>query len=235
MSTLENRKILIVDDEPMLREILRDVLEFEGATIHEAENGRQAFDLHQREKFDAVISDIRMPGGDGLELLMSLRNVDCCTPVVMLITGFSDLSHDAAYSLGADAVLSKPFDVNELLGRLGFLLAPAEKRLSESFEIASSRKIEGKDLNPKLGRGGFFVPDCVDGVTGEVISFGLDSHELGGAIQGKGIIRWIRRTVADDRSKGMGVEFRYLEPESLKRVLDWNARNKVQAFIPDGK
>ncbi|MBU6154157.1 MAG: response regulator [Bdellovibrionales bacterium] len=234
MNVLEKKRVLIVDDEPMLREILRDLLEFEGALVGESENGRSAFDLYRKEGFDAVVSDIRMPGGDGLELLENLRRLDCVTPVVMLITGFSDLSHDAAYNLGADAVLSKPFDVQELLARLSFLLSGYETRLSIVPESTSAAELKvGDGVVPSFGRGGMFVPGCISGVTGDQVSFSLDCPEIGGRIEGSGIIRWVRRVASGDLREGSGIEFRFLKPGSLQKVLDWNQRFPKCAFIPD--
>ena len=129
MSLLGSKTVLVVDDEPMLREILRDVFELEGATVFEASNGTEAFALLQQQPVHVVVSDIRMPGGDGIELLRNLRKLERNTPVVLLITGFSDLSTDAAYDIGADAILSKPFDVSELLERVIFLMKQLEDRL----------------------------------------------------------------------------------------------------------
>jgi CheY-like chemotaxis protein len=234
MSILEKKKILIVDDESMLREILRDVLEYEGALVQEAENGKVAMEIYRRDGFDAVVSDIRMPGGDGLELLGSLRKLDCSTPVVMLITGFSDLSHDAAYNLGADAVLSKPFDVNELLARLMFLLSPLSVRLSSAEESGPHSEIriaDGKTV--AIGRGGFFIPEHISGVVGDRISFSFDCPEAGGRIEGSGVIRWIRRSPNGTTPSGSGIEFRFLEADSLQRVLEWSRKTSRCAFIPD--
>jgi CheY-like chemotaxis protein len=234
MSSLASKKILVVDDEPMLREILRDVLEFEGAEVQEADNGRNAFDLYQKSGFHAVISDIRMPGGDGLELLRSLRALDCEVPVVMLITGFSELSHDSAYNLGADAVISKPFDVNELLARLGFLLSSLETRLSVPPEGGSGPGARvDSGFSPAIGRGGMFVPGFVSALVGESVSFSVQSNEIEGTLTGVGIVRWIRRAPKGSLREGSGIEFRYLEAASLRKVLEWNKIARKQAFIPD--
>ncbi len=233
MNILEKKKILVVDDEPMLREILRDVLDYEGVVVREAENGRAALELYRNEGFDAVVSDIRMPGGDGLELLGSLRKLDCVTPIVMLITGFSDLSHDAAYNLGADAVLSKPFDVNELLARLNFLLSPLEDRLSTPGGMNVAGVQIAKSAPAAIGRGGLFVPEFISGVVGEQVSFSLDCPEVNGKVVGSGVVRWVRRTASGAFPAGSGIEFRYLENDSLQRVLGWMRKNARCAFIPD--
>lgn len=234
MKVLEKKKILVVDDEPMLREILRDVLEYEGAVVQEAENGRVAFESYRKEGYHAIISDIRMPGGDGLELLESLRRLDCVTPVVMLITGFSDLSHDAAYNLGADAVLSKPFDVYDLLSRLSFLLTDVDSRWGARPEGAGNpaQRVIGSCVQ-SVGRGGMFVPGFISATTGEGVEFSVDCPKLGGVLEGTGVVRWVRRAASSKLQDGSGVEFRYLEPQSLERVLEWRRKFPTCAFIPD--
>jgi CheY-like chemotaxis protein len=210
------------------------VLEYEGARVQEAENGKAAMELYQRDGFDAVVSDIRMPGGDGLELLGSLRKLNCSTPVVMLITGFSDLSHDAAYNLGADAVLSKPFDVNELLSRLMFLLSPLSVRLSSAKESVHPSEIRiAGDAAVAIGRGGFFVSEYISGVVGDRISFSVECPEVGGRLEGSGVVRWVRRSSNGTNPAGSGIEFRFLEPATLQRVLEWNQKTTRCAFIPD--
>ncbi|NDG86173.1 MAG: response regulator, partial [Proteobacteria bacterium] len=98
MDVLQDKSVLVVDDEPMLREILRDVLEFEGARVCEAAHAKDALARLSQEPVDAVISDIRMPGGDGFELLAGIRDRDTGMPVVLMITGFSDISAELAYA-----------------------------------------------------------------------------------------------------------------------------------------
>ena len=66
-------KILVVDDEPDLRELLADEFEYAGHKPFLASNGKEAYDLCTNEEFDAVISDVRMPGGDGIELLEDIE------------------------------------------------------------------------------------------------------------------------------------------------------------------
>ena len=233
MSSLQGKKILVADDEPMLREIIRDVLEFEGAQVREAANGKEALALIQADPVQAVVSDIRMPGGDGLELLENLRKADFATPVVLLITGFSDLSHDSAYQKGADAVLSKPFDVNELIDRIQFLLKGLKDRLASPPSKASRAEIgDASVTGVALGRSGMFVQGYADSSVGDQVGVDLGC-ELESRLNGAAVVRWVRKTVQGELPPGSGLEFVYLKDASLKQFEDHVKHHPTRASIPD--
>jgi YesN/AraC family two-component response regulator len=105
---MKNLKILIVDDERMIRDTLREVLELEGATVEEADNGDTAFTLIKSKKFDLIISDVRMPVCSGTDLLKKLRAYEGKAPEIILISGFTDLTNARAIELGASGFLMKP-------------------------------------------------------------------------------------------------------------------------------
>ena len=110
-----NKKILVVDDEPMLREILKDFLELGSYQVEEAHSGQEAFKMISDSNYDCVISDVRMPNGDGTELAKKIFQMHGPKPKVFLATGFSDISEEQARSIGVVKVLQKPFDYDELL------------------------------------------------------------------------------------------------------------------------
>ncbi len=115
MKPLFGKTVLVVDDEPMLREIISDELREVGANILEAGSGMEARCLLRAHRIDCVITDVRMPDGNGLALLEEVRADDPSFPPVILITGFSDFSIGSPESKGAFAVFGKPFDVEELM------------------------------------------------------------------------------------------------------------------------
>lgn len=116
---LSGYKVLIVDDEEDLREILSEDFSLQGATVFTAKNGREAYDVAIREKPDVILSDVRMPGGDGVELLKRIREVHETTPPhIFLLTGFSDLKPEQAAELGGQGLLSKPFSLKQLRERV---------------------------------------------------------------------------------------------------------------------
>lgn len=122
---MTSKRILIVDDEPMLREVFSEMLAGPGLEIKEASGGDEAFQMLQNETFDLVISDVRMPKGDGISLLSNIKNKLPNPPAVILCSGFSDLNSQKAKEMGAVELLEKPFDhdvfndlVNKVLSRL---------------------------------------------------------------------------------------------------------------------
>ncbi len=112
---LQGKRLLVVDDENDLRDIVSAVFRRAGCEILEAENGRRALEIVAREAIDVVITDIRMSGGDGVELLTEIRRRNASSPAVVLITGFSDLTEEEALRKGANAILAKPFRLQTIL------------------------------------------------------------------------------------------------------------------------
>lgn len=112
------KKVLIVDDQDMLRGMLKDFLETEGYEIVEARNGQECISQTQGQQFGAIFMDVRMPVMDGLEALKELRNRGVESPV-FLMSGFSDIgSLEDAQSRGAQHFLPKPFKLESALAVL---------------------------------------------------------------------------------------------------------------------
>lgn len=119
--SLKQSSVMVVDDEPGLREVMAIELEMNGYEVFTAPNGRAAFELLAKQPvgvIKTIVSDVRMPDGDGLELLDRVRERERLTgdPVrVILMTGFSGISRDEAKARGATEMLMKPFLIDELL------------------------------------------------------------------------------------------------------------------------
>lgn len=108
-------KILVVDDERSIRNIIKELLEMEGYKIVTAENGRIAYERVMAEQFDLVISDIKMPEMDGVELLTKLRESYPDIPVVM-ISGHGNVETAVeCMKIGGYDYIEKPVDMNRLL------------------------------------------------------------------------------------------------------------------------
>src|SRR5436309_1574816 len=105
-------RILVVDDERSMRELLAIVLRREGYEVLLAENGRAAIDMLQREPVDLLISDIKMPDLSGVEVLRAAKNVDRDILGIMITAFASTDTAVEAMRLGACDYLSKPFDVD---------------------------------------------------------------------------------------------------------------------------
>ncbi len=113
--------ILIVDDEPKMRELVRLYLEREGFKVAEAGDGEQALNLLQQTSFDLVILDIMMPKVDGLTVCKKIRN-DLDIPVIMLTAKGEEIDRVLGFELGADDYVVKPFSPRELVARVKAML-----------------------------------------------------------------------------------------------------------------
>lgn len=118
--------LLIVDDNEDLCNVMVRIFQSSGFIVYGSYSGQTALDEMSRQQFDLVITDIRMPGMDGLELLAEIRTRYQDIPVV-LITGNLEIDYqDRLKNTGADAVLHKPFKAEELIETVIQLLAQAE-------------------------------------------------------------------------------------------------------------
>lgn len=107
-------RVLIVDDEPVLRRLMRRALGGLQLEIVEAANGVEALERFGSQAFSAVVTDVRMPSMDGLELVAHLQRLDPELPII-LVSGSDEVSNRAgARALGAFDFLAKPFDLFEL-------------------------------------------------------------------------------------------------------------------------
>ncbi len=107
---LEGATLLIVEDDPMLRDAIAFDFRRQKYNVLTAGSGSEALSIVNAERVHLVVSDIRMSDGDGLNLLLKFRELESPRPQVILITGFLDLTADQALELGARAVFTKPFD-----------------------------------------------------------------------------------------------------------------------------
>jgi two-component system, NtrC family, response regulator PilR len=107
-------RVLVVDDERSMRELLSIVLRREGYEVTVAENGRKAIDALEQARFDLLISDIKMPDTSGVEVLRAAKKIDADILGIMITAFASADTAIEAMRLGAHDYLSKPFDVDEL-------------------------------------------------------------------------------------------------------------------------
>jgi two-component system OmpR family response regulator len=115
-------KILVVDDEPGVRELLKDALSIAGFTVTVAEDGQRALTALRKEKVDLIIADVNMPHLDGYEMVSRMRDSGDQTPVIFLTArnDRSDVSH--GLKVGADDYVMKPFGLEELTLRVAAIL-----------------------------------------------------------------------------------------------------------------
>jgi two-component system response regulator MprA len=137
-------KVLVVDDEPALRESLERVLRHDGFEVDLAIDGREAIRRVTAGRPDAVLLDVLMPGLDGLEVCRRLRDTGDRTPVLMLTARDDVGDRVRGLEAGADDYLPKPFALEELLARLKALL-----RRSGWSEPAELLRFADLELDPR--------------------------------------------------------------------------------------
>ncbi len=110
-------KLLIVDDEPHIRRLIRTTLTRAGYAVVEAETAREAMEALRRDKPDVILLDLGLPDRDGLELVPLIKQSSTATLIVVSARGATE-QKVTALDLGADDYVTKPFDTDELLARV---------------------------------------------------------------------------------------------------------------------
>lgn len=121
MTTKRLRSVLLVDDEPEIRDILREILDEHDCRVLEANNGKEAFQISRTEKIDILITDLLMPEQEGIETIRQFRNVDPDVKIIAMSGAPEPIYLHMARMLGADATLSKPLNltaVSSILRRM---------------------------------------------------------------------------------------------------------------------
>ncbi len=232
---LADATILVVEDEPELLEIFSIWLKREGATVLRAANGELALKTLENHRVDALVSDIRMPVMDGVTLVKTLFEAKQTVPTTIFVSGFGEVSPRLLYSLGVEALLSKPLPRNQLVQTLNRSLLPreelwvesstasAEKEITVSFPSLSSA-LEQRQFT--LGRGGccLHMPKMAEESIVDVeIQFALDAL----TVKSRAIVRWY-----DAKTQHAGIEFVHLDPGSRRWVISQLTASPPLSFIP---
>ena len=159
-------KILIVDDEEMIREVLRKYVEFEGNESMEAEDGMEAVRLCREYDFDVVLMDIMMPRLDGYSAVKEIRKTKD-TPIIMLSARGEEYDKLFAFELGVDDYVTKPFSPKEVMARIN---AVAKRRAAKQGNSGNEiLKFEGLEID-QAGRNVY--------VDGEKVALTPKEYEL---------------------------------------------------------
>lgn len=244
LKEIKDLTILVVDDEPDLGELVAFEFELVGANVLSASNGKEALDLVQNNNIDVVVSDIRMPGGDGVELLENLRAKNPKSPTLVFMTGFADITLEDAYDKGAVAMFGKPFNRNELIDTVRVsVLDYSERWGAELTNDESVFKVQAKlpnladaKTNQKLslGSGGLFisVEDKVPAVS-DLVHFKIElENDSMGCLEGDGVVRWVRRQGDSKFQKGFGLEIKNIVGTDREKFFDILSKETTVAFIP---
>ncbi len=150
-------KVLVVDDEVKLQEVIKDYCEAEGYTVACAENGKIALEKLNNEDFDILILDVMMPEMDGFTMLKELKD-NKKIPTIVLSARGEEYDKLQGFDLGVDDYVTKPFSPKELIARIKAVSKRSVKKMDiyklDTLEVnfsAHTVKIDGvkKDLTPK--------------------------------------------------------------------------------------
>jgi two-component system phosphate regulon response regulator OmpR len=124
MQSKDNRptKLVVVDDDARIRDLLKRYLTQEGFEVLLAEDAKALTRIQQRETVDLIVLDLMMPGEDGLSVCRRLRAANDLTPIIMLTAKTEDIDRIVGLEVGADDYLGKPFNPRELLARIHAVL-----------------------------------------------------------------------------------------------------------------
>jgi two-component system alkaline phosphatase synthesis response regulator PhoP len=125
-------RILIVEDEPIIAGGLQDDLTLEGYDVTVVGDGAAASKRATKERFDLIVLDVMLPGRDGFDICRDIRKAGLRTPILMLTARAQEMEKVAAFELGADDYVTKPFGTKELRSRIKALLRRSEARQDES-------------------------------------------------------------------------------------------------------
>lgn len=148
-------RILIVDDEEMIRTVIREYAAFEGYDVSEAKNGMEAIELCRKEDFDAIVMDLMMPGIDGFTTYENIKKIK---PIPALILSAKGEEYDKLYGfrLGIDDYVVKPFSPKELMARLGVIIS-RNKNIRDVFEQKKEKNLRFGDLLIDMERYQVFI------------------------------------------------------------------------------
>lgn len=232
---LKMATILLVDDEPILLEIMATWLSRHAGKVLIAEDGNDALRTMAAHEIDLVLSDIRMPVMSGIALLKKINELGPRRPRVIFITGFSDISSRQAHDLGAEAILEKPVKREELLEEAQRSLTRLEELWRRPFsgpapEVKFHADFESlrsalQEKRIAFGRRGFCLVDDDIPYPGPV-EFTLHFKADRRVVSGRGIVRWMA-----PQEHLAGIEITYVEDAARTWMIGLMQPESI-AFIP---
>jgi two-component system C4-dicarboxylate transport response regulator DctD len=138
---LNGKSILVVDQDPLMREILEDSLHLFDCEVHCASTIKDALEVLANESIDAVICEDQLERGTGLELLMRMKNCDLDIPFALMTGSEWNLCREAVFEAGVRVVFEKPFGLDDFLEGMRVILSncPTTERFLEPLEILKHR------------------------------------------------------------------------------------------------
>jgi DNA-binding response OmpR family regulator len=145
----EQRRILVIEDDPSISLGLRMNLSTEGYEVGIAEDGRTGLDRALGEPWDAIILDIMLPHLNGFEVVKHMRLLGNDTPVLMLSAKSAETDKVMGLELGAEDYITKPFGIAEVLARIKVVLRRRPQRPASEFKAVSTYKFGDVEVDPR--------------------------------------------------------------------------------------
>jgi CheY-like chemotaxis protein len=228
-----------VDDEQDIREIFAAWFRNVGCHVTEVTDGIAALETLSAAKFDAIVTDVRMPRLDGIHFVERLRQSGTYIPTVIFVSGFVDLPVADAFDLGVEAMLSKPCErklllstVQRSLMRRDLVFLPPDSLQPPPLGsyVRQDSYLPSADPQIALGRGGMSLDVPQEILGDECIGFSLEMQEGPlTRLEGWGVSRWCDSA---DGSHRVGIEFLHLEESSRAQFSRWLEQQAPISFIP---
>lgn len=239
----DQKKILVVEDNEPLREIVCNCLIAENYQVTGVENGERAWEALSKNDYSLIISDVRMPIMSGVKLLELVRSKKKyrTNPPFIFITGYSETPNSALLAKGADAIYQKPFEMNNLIKTVQEKLTPLSKQWGKKQGLFSKHldKTTYEFKNPEsliFGRGGYCIRDTFpalyksDEYLHGIISISDGVKEL--KIDTIGKIRWRKKSQTSGKCI-LGVEILAIKKESnIEGFRSFIEGKHLLEFIP---
>jgi DNA-binding response OmpR family regulator len=226
------RTILVVDDEPTLRETVAEALELDGLSVVTAADGREALARFRADRPDLVVLDLMLPELSGIEICRILR-AESDVPILMLTAKDSELDKVVGLEVGADDYVTKPFSLRELVARIRALLRRSEHRAAVppqaglvdlervQVDLAGRRLLRAGQVVPLKPRAfellAFFLENPGQLFTREQLLERVWGYDYAGETRTVDVhVHWLRQRIEDDPSRpillqtvrGLGYVFR---------------------------
>ncbi len=240
MSKTPKPRFLIVDDVHEILQVIGGLLKSLGISVETATDGSIAWQKIQDSEFDIILTDIRMPIMNGVELLKKIREVKPNSPCVFITSGYNDYPVDELFNLGANGFLPKPVSASSIRSLINKAFQANEERWklprhddsaeSIALEFASfSDMVHSKAI--RFGNGGFTLRINRPNVfINSSVKF-LFTFQNGPipSIEGMGVIRWVHEKAGQSL---VGIEIEHLTDPCRKQICTWLREQNFKTFIP---
>lgn len=169
-------RVLVVEDEPKLNELISNKLSLASYSVDSCLNGLEALDFVRCAEYDGIILDIMLPGMNGLEVLRTLRGNGCRTPVLLLTAKDTVADRVNGLDAGADDYLVKPFVFEELMARVRVMMRHGAQAVTDVFTVADlvvdckARSVKRSDASITLTSREFDILEYMIRHAGTVLS-----------------------------------------------------------------